>query len=85
MAKSPPKNAAKQNEEPASFEAAMTEVEALVASMEEGALPLADALKAYQRGAVLLSYCQKELRAAQQQVRILEEGMLKDFHDDDEE
>lgn len=71
--------------EPASFETAMTEVEELVARMEDGELPLADALKAYQRGVVLLSYCQKELRAAQQQVRILEEGMLKDFNDDDNE
>ncbi len=73
-----------QEQKPTSFEAAMAEVEELVARMENGELPLADALKSYQRGVELLSYCQKELRAAQQQVRILEEGVLKDFDDDNE-
>lgn len=87
MAKSSAKNPVdeKTAQEPASFEAAMTEVEEIVGKMEEGALPLADALSAYQRGAVLLAYCQKALREAQQQVRILEDGMLKDFNEDDED
>jgi len=64
---------------PASFEAALAELEDLVAKMEGGQLPLKEALAAYQRGAKLLAYCQGELKAAQQQVEILEKGMLKPF------
>ncbi|MDR0771310.1 MAG: exodeoxyribonuclease VII small subunit [Burkholderiales bacterium] len=68
---------------PASFEAAMAELEDIVTRMEQGSLPLAEALASYQRGAVLLAYCQNALRDAQQQVRVLEDGMLKAFGDDD--
>ncbi|MDR2710218.1 MAG: exodeoxyribonuclease VII small subunit [Burkholderiales bacterium] len=68
---------------PASFEAAMTELEDIVTRMEQGGLPLAEALAQYQRGAVLLAYCQNALRDAQQQVKVLEDGMLKAFGDDD--
>jgi exodeoxyribonuclease VII small subunit len=61
---------------PASFEAALAELEAIVATMEGGQLPLEESLAAYKRGAVLLQYCQSTLRDAEQQVRILEKGML---------
>ncbi|MDR1528911.1 MAG: exodeoxyribonuclease VII small subunit [Burkholderiales bacterium] len=71
--------------EPANFEAAMTEIEQIVVKMEEGALPLAEALEMYQRGATLLVYCQKALREAQQQVRILEDGVLKEFDDEEDD
>ncbi len=64
---------------PASFEAALAELEDIVARMEGGQLPLKEALAAYQRGAKLLGYCQSELKDAQQQVEILEKGMLKPF------
>lgn len=62
------------------FEEAMGELEQLVEDMESGALSLEDALKAYGRGAELLAQCRKQLDAAQQQVQILEEGVLKDFN-----
>jgi exodeoxyribonuclease VII small subunit len=61
------------------FEAAMTELETLVADMEAGKLSLEDALGAYKRGAELLAFCRTRLDDAQQQVRVLEEGVLKDF------
>lgn len=64
---------------PASFEAALEELEHIVAQMEGGQLPLKDALAAYQRGAQLLSFCQRELKDAQQHVEILEKGVLKAF------
>ena len=35
---------------PASFEAAMTELEGIVATMESGELPLKESLAAYRRG-----------------------------------
>jgi len=61
------------------FESAMAELEQLVASMEGGKLSLEDSLAAYKRGAELLSLCRARLEDAQQQVSILEEGVLKDF------
>ena len=70
---------AKPSDAPASFEAALAELEALVATMEGGQLPLADSLAAYKRGAVLLQYCQSALKDAEQQVEVLEKGVLKAF------
>ncbi|MDP2026996.1 exodeoxyribonuclease VII small subunit [Sulfuriferula sp.] len=65
--------------QPQSFEAAMTELERIVADMESGQMPLAQSLVAYKRGAELLQYCQAALTDAQQQVQILENGALKPF------
>jgi exodeoxyribonuclease VII small subunit len=64
---------------PASFEAALAELEAIVASMEAGELALEQSLSAYKRGASLLQYCQSALKDAQQQVKVLEAGMLQDL------
>jgi exodeoxyribonuclease VII small subunit len=64
---------------PASFEAALTELEALVARMEGGHLALAESLDAYRRGAKLLAYCQAALKDAQLEVEVLEKGVLKPF------
>jgi len=61
------------------FETALAELETIVATMEDGQLPLADALAAYKRGAELLQYCQAALKDAQQQVQVLERGVLKAF------
>jgi exodeoxyribonuclease VII small subunit len=47
--------------------------------MEAGKLSLEDSLAAYKRGAELLSFCRSKLDDAQQQVRVLEDGVLKDF------
>lgn len=63
------------------FEAAMSELEQIVTDMEAGKLSLEDSLTAYKRGAELLSFCRTLLEDAQQQVRILEGGILKDFSD----
>ena len=62
-----------------SFETALAELEQVVADMESGKLTLEDSLAAYKRGAELLSFCRSRLDDAQQQVRVLEEGVLKDF------
>jgi exodeoxyribonuclease VII small subunit len=64
---------------PASFEAALAELEELVARMEGGQMPLEASLSAYRRGAALLAYCQDALKDAQQQIEILEKGVLKPF------
>ena len=65
--------------QPESFEAASVELENIVAKMEAGQMPLEDSLAAYKRGIELLQYCQNTLQNAQQQVRILEADMLKNF------
>jgi exodeoxyribonuclease VII small subunit len=61
------------------FESAMTELEQIVADMEAGKLSLEDSLAAYKRGTELLSFCRTLLEDAQQQVRVMEDGVLKDF------
>ncbi len=65
--------------QPESFEAASAELEKIVTAMEAGQMSLEASLSAYQRGAELLQYCQNKLQGAQQQVRMLEAGILKDF------
>lgn len=62
-----------------SFEAAVAELEQLVAEMESGKLSLESSLAAYQRGAELLKLCRTRLDDAQQQVRVLEDGALRNF------
>jgi exodeoxyribonuclease VII small subunit len=64
---------------PKTFEAALAELETIVATMEGGQLPLAEALAAYKRGAELLQFCQVALKDAEQQVQVLERGVLKAF------
>jgi exodeoxyribonuclease VII small subunit len=62
---------------PANYEEALAELEALVAAMEGGQLPLDALLQNYRRGADLLNYCRERLDAVEQQVKVLEEGQLK--------
>mgnify|MGYP002635374517 FL=1 len=61
------------------FEAALDELEKVVADMETGQLSLEDSLAAYKRGAELLQICRGRLQDVQQQVQVLEEGALKVF------
>jgi exodeoxyribonuclease VII small subunit len=68
-----------KSQDPASFEAALTELEKIVASMEAGQMPLEQSLAAYKRGAELLKFCQAALQDAQQQVKVLEDNVLKSF------
>lgn len=68
-----------KSQDPPSFEAALTELEKIVAGMEAGQMPLDESLAAYKRGAELLKFCQAALQDAQQQVKILEENVLKSF------
>ncbi|HPE03275.1 MAG TPA: exodeoxyribonuclease VII small subunit [Thauera sp.] len=67
---------------PKSFEAAVSELEAIVQEMESGNLPLEDALARYQRGVGLLRHCQATLGDAEQRVRMLEGDGLTDFPTD---
>jgi exodeoxyribonuclease VII small subunit len=67
------------------FESALKELESIVARMEDGQLPLEQSLAAYKRGAELLKFCQVQLADAQQQVKVLEAGALKNFAGSDDD
>jgi|GEM_PF-1617321 exodeoxyribonuclease VII small subunit len=61
-----------------SYEAALEELEGLVEQMEGGQLDLETSLAAYRRGSALLKFCQGQLSAAEQQVKVLEGENLMD-------
>ena len=63
--------------QPASYEAALGELDRLVVAMEAGQLPLDRLLDNYRRGAELLAFCRGRLEAVEQQVMVLEDGQLK--------
>jgi exodeoxyribonuclease VII small subunit len=56
---------------PIAFEKSLAELEALVEKLEQGDVPLEDALKNFERGVQLTRECQSALKAAQQKVEIL--------------
>lgn len=55
-----------------SYEAALQELEALVARMDSGQMPLDELLAGYQRGAALLKICRDKLAAVEQQIKRLD-------------
>jgi exodeoxyribonuclease VII small subunit len=71
----------------ADFEESMRELEALVERLEQGDLPLEEALKQFERGVALTRACQTALKAAEQKVEILmkasnaqgDEALIEDF------
>ncbi len=64
---------------PKSFESALAELDQLVEKMESGQLPLEESLSAYQRGTELLKFCEGVLKDAEQKIKVLDGGELKDL------
>ncbi|MES2976022.1 MAG: exodeoxyribonuclease VII small subunit [Pseudomonadota bacterium] len=62
---------------PASYEAALQELEQLVSQLESGQMPLEQLLTGYQRGAELLHFCRDRLQAVESQIKVLDDGVLK--------
>lgn len=60
----------KSNPQP-NFEAALAELEKIVAKMESGEQTLEEAMKSFQRGIELTRTCQQGLREAEQRVEKL--------------
>jgi exodeoxyribonuclease VII small subunit len=56
------------------FEASLAELEAIVARLEQGELPLEESLRQFERGVALTRVCQKALAQAEQKVRVLAKG-----------
>ena len=64
-------------EAPASYVAAMEELEQLTGRIESGQLPLEQLLAGYERGAELLKFCREKLQAVEAQIKVLDAGVLK--------
>jgi len=71
------------------FEQALVELETLVAKLEQGDVPLEEALKTFERGVALTRQCQTALRTAQQKVEVLlarnGEETIESFSDDEDD
>lgn len=63
----------------------MRELEGIVDAMESGEMPLEESLKRYQRGVELVKMAHVRLKAVEQQVRVLEDGVLKPLDLESEE
>ncbi|MDY0271695.1 MAG: exodeoxyribonuclease VII small subunit [Advenella sp.] len=59
------------------FESALKELEEIVQSMESDVLSLEASLQAYERGVALSRICQERLDAAEQQVQVLQNNLLR--------
>ncbi len=62
---------------PATYEAALSELESLVGQLESGQMPLDQLLTGYQRDAALLAFCRDKLKAVEDQIQVLDGGQLK--------
>jgi exodeoxyribonuclease VII small subunit len=60
-----------------SYEEALQELEALMARIDSGQLPLDQLLGQYQRASALLAYCREQLQAVEQQIKVLDGDTLK--------
>ena len=67
-----------------SFEHAIGELEGIVDQMENGEVSLQESLASYQRGAALITHCRRSLDEVAQQVKVLENGLLKPMQADPE-
>ena len=65
---------------PSSYEEALQELEQLLAKLESGQLPLDQLIVSYQRGSELLAYCQAKLQQVEQQIKVLDDGLLKPWN-----
>ena len=64
------------------LEKSLTELEEIVELLEEGDIPLEEALKQFEKGVKLSRDCQTALQAAEQRVQVLMDGELQDFATD---
>ena len=55
------------------FESALTELETIVKSLEDGNLTLEKSLELFERGVELSRYCHKRLEAAERRLEVLTE------------
>ncbi|MFO1143259.1 MAG: exodeoxyribonuclease VII small subunit [Amaricoccus sp.] len=56
------------------FEAALAELEKVVAQLEAGTVPLEESIALYARGAELRAHCEERLKAAEDRVAQIAQG-----------
>jgi len=67
------------------LEKSLAQLEEIVEQLEEGDIPLEQALKQFEKGIKLSRDCQSALRAAEQKVQVLIKDDLQDFDADSDE
>ncbi len=55
------------------FEQAVVELEEIIKKLEDGKMPLEDAVKAFERGSELKKICEEKLKNAQLKIEMLSE------------
>jgi exodeoxyribonuclease VII small subunit len=82
-----PKASTKKSEKPIeelSYEEALTELEGIVESLEDGQNPLEDSMRLFERGQALVAYCGSLLESAQLKVQKLAGDALAPFEEESE-
>ena len=64
---------------PTTYEEALRELEQLAGRLESGDMPLDQLLSGYQRGAQLLQFCRTQLESVENQIKVLDAGVLKQW------
>lgn len=62
-----------------SFEQAMAGLEEALKALSQGEVPLEEAVAQYKKGLDMASQCQKMLRDAESEIKILQNGIEQDF------
>jgi exodeoxyribonuclease VII small subunit len=70
----PKSDASSQPVEELSFEAALAELESIVAKLELGEVDLEDSIALYERGQALKAHCEKKLKAAEGRLEKVVQG-----------
>jgi exodeoxyribonuclease VII small subunit len=65
--------------EKASFEKRLERLKGVVEALERGELPLEEALALYKEGLALAGDLGRQLEAAKNEVRLVQDGLLKEF------
>ena len=66
------------------LEKSLAQLEEVVQLLEEGEIPLEEALKQFEKGVKLSRDCQTALKAAEQRIKVLTDGELEDFGTDED-
>ncbi len=72
----PKKETTKKDPTAPSFEQALSELESLVETLEQGDLSLEESLESFERGVALTRTCQQALKEAEQKIQILNDQRI---------
>ena len=62
-----------------SFEEAMQVLDASLAALSQGDLPLEKAIEEYKQGLDMVALCQNKLQTAESDIKVLQQGLEKAF------